>query len=72
MRYPNIEKARTRLGMSRKRLGSLLGVSGKTLAGWARNGDIPQWALVRLGQLLDCSVDFLLGRCDHSTTGDVQ
>ena len=68
MKYPRIEARREAMGMTRRALGALLGVNGRQLAQWAKYGDIPAWALRRLGEILGCSADYLLGRCDDTTS----
>lgn len=63
MKYPNIEAERARRGMSAEDLAQELGVGRKTLYNWTQNGNIPASALVRMADLFQCSVDYLLGRC---------
>jgi len=72
MKYPRIEQRREALGLTRRRLGKLAGVSEKRLLSWAKYGDIPPWALRRLSEVLGCSAEYLLGRCDELNTACVQ
>lgn len=43
-------------------LAQMLGVSRKTLYNWTANGNIPSSALVRMADIFQCSIDYLLGR----------
>lgn len=63
MKYPNIEAERARHGLNADDLAQQLGVSRKTLYNWTENGKIPATALVRMADIFQCSVDYLLGRC---------
>lgn len=62
MKYPNIEAERARAGFSNDELARKLGISRKTLYNWCVNGKIPQAGLVKMAELFNCSVDYLLGR----------
>lgn len=63
MKYPNIEAERARHGLNADDLAQKLGVSRKTLYNWTNNGNIPSSALIRMADIFQCSVDYLLGRC---------
>lgn len=63
MKYPNIDAERARHGMNADDLAQKLGVSRKTLYNWTTNGNIPSSALIRMADLFQCTVDYLLGRC---------
>lgn len=62
MKYPNIEAERARHGFSAEELARTLGVSRKTLYNWIASGSIPASALVKMSELFECSIDYLLGR----------
>ena len=62
MKYPNIEAERARNGVSNDTLAVELGVSRKTLFNWIERGNIPSSALVKMADLFNCSIDYLLGR----------
>lgn len=63
MKYPNIEAERARHGLNADELAQKLGVSRKTLYNWTNNGNIPSSALIRMADIFQCTVDYLLGRC---------
>ena len=62
IKYPNIEAERARNGVSNDTLAEELGVSRKTLFNWMEKGNIPTSALIRMANLFNCSIDYLLGR----------
>ena len=62
MKYPNIDAERARRGINAEELAQMLGVSRKTLYNWTANGNIPSSALVRMADIFQCSIDYLLGR----------
>ena len=62
MKYPNIEAERARRGISNDSLAEKLDVSRKTLFNWMEKGNIPTSALIRMADIFDCSIDYLLGR----------
>ncbi|MGM9626979.1 MAG: helix-turn-helix transcriptional regulator [Faecousia sp.] len=63
MKYPNIDAERARNGMNADDLAKELGISRKTLYNWLTNGNIPSSALIRMADIFQCSIDYLLGRC---------
>ena len=66
MKYPNIEAERARMGLTVARLARELGVVGDTYRAWiAGNEPIPLTACVIMGDLLKCSVDYLLSPRDE-------
>lgn len=65
MLYPNINAERSRHGMTIEALSQKLGVTRKTIYNWMSCGNIPQWALERMAELFDCSIDYLLKRSTH-------
>lgn len=62
MKYPNIDAERARHGINAEELAQMLGVSRKTLYNWTDKGNIPSSALVRMADIFQCSIDYLLGR----------
>ena len=60
MKYPNIDAERARNGMSAETLASNLGVTRKTLYNWCTCGNIPKSALLKMSELFNCSIDYLL------------
>lgn len=60
--YPNIEAERRRLNLTQKELSDRLGVERKTYYSWLLNGRIPISALIKMGELFNCSIDYLVGR----------
>lgn len=60
MKYPNIDAERARRGMSSESLALRLGVSRKTLYNWCNCGNIPQSALLKMSEIFNCSIDYLL------------
>lgn len=62
MKYPNIEAERARRGLSNDALSEQLGVTRKTLFSWMAKGNIPVSALIKMADIFNCSIDYLLGR----------
>ena len=60
--YSNIDAERGRLGMSKSEISNKLGIDRKTFDNWMENGKIPASALVKLSEIFDVSIDYLLGR----------
>lgn len=61
-KFPNIEAERARYSMSQEDLAEKLDVERKTYYNWLTSGNIPVRYLIRLSDIFDCSVDYLLGR----------
>lgn len=62
LKYPNIEAERVRAGMSQDDLIEVLGYKErKTYYNWLANGNIPTSVLIKMSELFNCSVDYLLG-----------
>jgi transcriptional regulator with XRE-family HTH domain len=62
-KYPNIEAERARLGYSQEELIKALGYKErKSYQVWLSNGNIPTSVLMKMADLFDCSIDYLLGR----------
>ena len=60
--YPNIESERARLVLTQAELVKLLGVGIKTLYSWQRGEhEMPVSKLIQLGEIFDCSLDYLVG-----------
>ena len=62
IKYPNIEAERARHGVSNDDLAEKLDVSRKTLFNWMEKGNIPTSALIKMADLFNCTIDYLLGR----------
>ncbi len=62
MKYPNIDAERARNNLSLDELAKRLGVSRKTIYNWTNNGNIPQWALIKMSELFGKSIDYLLSQ----------
>jgi transcriptional regulator with XRE-family HTH domain len=60
--YPNIEAERKRLNLTQEELSKKLLVERKTYYSWINKGNIPIQKLILMGDIFDCSVDYLLGR----------
>ena len=62
-KYPNIEAERIRLGLSQEQIIQKLGYKErKSYYSWLSSGNIPTSVLVKMADLFNCSVDYLLGR----------
>jgi len=62
LKYPNIEAERARAGITKSELSTQLGISPKTLANWqSGKTSIPTTALIRMHNIFNCTVDYLLG-----------
>lgn len=62
-KYPNIEAERARNGFSQEELIKRLGYKERrSYYCWLTNGNIPTSVLIKMADLFDCSVDYLLGR----------
>ena len=66
MFYPNIAAERARRRMSLDGFAEALGVTRKTIWNWEHNGNIPQKKLVKMAELFDCSIDYLLQGAEES------
>lgn len=60
--YPNIEVERKRINLSQEDFSKKLGIERKTYYNWLTKGNIPVPILIRLSEIFDCSIDYLLGR----------
>lgn len=60
--YPNIEAERKRLNLSQEELSAKLAIERKTYYNWLIKGNIPVPFLIKLSEVFDCSIDYLLGR----------
>lgn len=62
-KYPNIEAERARNGYSQEELIKMLGYKERrTYYTWLTNGNIPTSVLIKMAELFNCTVDYLLGR----------
>ena len=59
--YGNIEKERTQMGLNKTELSEKLGITRRHYNNYiAGNTPIPSTILLKLSQLFNCSVDYLL------------
>lgn len=65
MFYPNIAAERAKRKMSVDAMAYKLGVTRKTIYNWETSGRIPQWALEKMADFFNCSVDYLLATEDE-------
>lgn len=65
--YINIEAERARHKLSLDELSKKIGVERKTLYNWQLNGKIPATALIKMSEVFNCSVDYLLGLTECRT-----
>lgn len=62
-KYPNIEAERARRGYSQEELIKQLGYKERrSYYAWLTSGNIPTSVLIKMADLFNCSVDYLLGR----------
>lgn len=62
LKYPNIEAERVRAGLSQDELIEALGYKErKSYYNWLANGNIPTSVLIKMSDIFNCSVDYLLG-----------
>lgn len=57
----NIEAERGRLQLTKEEIAKQLGVTSKTYLGYTRGKAIPSNILIKMSQMFNCSVDYLLG-----------
>jgi DNA-binding XRE family transcriptional regulator len=60
--YPNIEAERARNNLTYDELADKLGVSRKTIYTWLEKGKIPAPKLIKMADMFNCTIDYLLGR----------
>ena len=61
--FPNIEKERERIGLSKKELTKELGVSRRSYYNWiGGKNPIPSDALIKMSEMTGASIDYLLGK----------
>lgn len=69
LKYPNIEAERVRAGLSQDDLVEKLGYKErKSYYNWLANGNIPTTVLIRMSEIFNCSIDYLLGVESNKTT----
>ena len=62
-KYPNIEAERARNGYSQEELVKRLGYKERrSYYTWVASGNIPTSVLIKMADLFNCSIDYLLGR----------
>lgn len=62
--FPNLDAEQGRTKINNTALADLLGVDRKTLANWKKRGNIPAKVLLKLADIFNCSIDYLVGRTD--------
>lgn len=62
--FPNLEAEQGRKKINNTVLADLLKVDRKTLGKWKKDGLIPAKALIKMSEIFDCSIDYLVGRTD--------
>lgn len=60
MFYPNLAAERAKRKMSVEDLAKQIGVTRKTIYNWENAGNIPMSALIKMADLFNCSIDYLL------------
>jgi transcriptional regulator with XRE-family HTH domain len=63
--FPNIKAEIARHNLTMGELANSLNVTRKTIGKWLRDGCIPACALIKMAELFDVSIDYLLGRSDR-------
>lgn len=63
MAFKNIEAERARNGMTKEVFAEKIGVATKTYYNWLNGvNPIPSTALIKMADILNVSIDYLLGR----------
>ena len=63
MIFPNIEKERERMNLSKDKFAEKLGITRQTYYNWIRGKNpIPSDVLIRMSDVTGASIDYLLGR----------
>ncbi len=62
--FPNLDAEQSRLKINNTKLAELLNIDRKTLGNWKKKGTIPAPALVKMSNIFNCTVDYLVGRTD--------
>lgn len=60
--FPNIDAEQGRNKINDTKLAEMLNVNRKTVYKWKKDGNIPANALVKMSEIFNCSIDYLLGR----------
>ena len=61
--FPNIEKERERIGLSKKELVKKLGVTRRSYYNWiGGKNPIPSDVLIKISDITGASIDYLLGK----------
>lgn len=63
--FPNIKAEMARNNLTSCELAHNLNVSRKTIGNWLKYGNIPANALIKMAEIFEVSVDYLLGRTDN-------
>ena len=70
MLYPNIAAERAKRKMSLDSLAQEIGVTRKTIYNWEHTGQIPQYALEKMSDLFNVSIDYLVDQTFTSLQSD--
>lgn len=69
LKYPNIEAERVRAGFSQEDLVKELGYrERKSYYNWLASGNIPTTVLIRMSEIFNCTIGYLLGVESNKTT----
>lgn len=63
----NIEAERARKGYTKQQICRELNITGKTYNSYIHEGNIPSAVLIKMHELFDCSIDYLLEATDEQT-----
>lgn len=63
--FPNIKAEIARNNLTIGELAKVLNVTRKTISKWLKDGCIPACALIKMAEMFDVSIDYLLGRSDR-------
>ena len=58
--YPNIDAERARRGLTVEQLSNKLGVTRKTYYNWITKGKIPQQKILKMADMFNTTVEYLL------------
>lgn len=60
--FPNLDAEQSRRKINNTALAKMLGVDRKTLGKWKKDGIIPAKALIKMSDIFECTIDYLVGR----------
>ena len=62
--FPNIKAEIARNNLTMCELANMLKVNRKTVSKWLNEGSIPAYALIKMAEIFNVTIDYLLGRSD--------